>query len=210
VLDSDRSVTANFDFVPQQTLTVTPFIELPSGQFFGDATVSARVFSDPPGIDCYMQSSFIPPGTCSAQFPTFSDVVLHFEALNSSTVTNQLCGTLINSTCSIHMDRPRETLAVPQINFLHVGGVGECSQTANVDVTVTTPTGAFSPNNCDRDGFDREGFYILPVGTPVTLTYTSPDPYEWSGAGDLCVPTTVNPCSFTLDRPVALSIRRVP
>jgi len=216
-LDSNTSVTANFDFIPTQTLTVTPFIELPSGQFFDQVwqpliaspTVSGRVLSDPPGIDCRMQHpGSVPPGTCSAQFSTFSDVTLRFEPNNASTVMLSLCNQAFEVSCSMHMDRPRETFAFPQVNFLTIRGSGECSATG-VLVTVTTPTGTFEPDNCDRDGFESPGFYVMPAGTQVTVRYTSVDQYEWGGAGDLCSPTTLNPCSFTLAVPASLDLRRV-
>ena len=74
-LDEDRTVTANFAPVTEQTLTVNVDSD---GLHFGPQHGMGSVTSTPPGLDCH-----IPPDetgiSCSAPFPTNSEVTLHAQ-----------------------------------------------------------------------------------------------------------------------------------
>ena len=162
------------------------------------------VTSTPPGLDCH-----IPPDetgiSCSAPFPTNSEVTLHAQP---SADTYYFAGwgpgpcasTGTTPDCTLRMDSNQTVSADFGIVALEVNmpscAVGDCGSLRVTDSTGHDSTEAF--DSCSGNCYWRE--FIVPAGTVVTLTVTTGPQGIFDGWGGDCAGTTGNVCVLTVTR----------
>jgi phospholipase C len=163
-------VTANFDIstTPPVQLTVTT-----------TGTGTGTVTSNPSGISC--------PGTCSASFPSGTQVTLTATAASGSTFAGWTGACTGTSTCTLTLtanttvNAEFDTSTVPPVQLtVTTTGSGAGTVTSN-------PSGISCPGTCSAN---------FPSGTQVTLTATAASGSTFAGWTGACTGTST--CTLTL------------
>ena len=169
-MSAATTVTANFD------ISTTPPVQL---AVTTTGTGTGTVTSNPSGISC--------PGTCSASFPSGTQVTLTATAASGSTFAGWTGACTGTSTCTLTLtanttvNAEFDTSTVPPVQLtVTTTGSGAGTVTSN-------PSGISCPGTCSAN---------FPSGTQVTLTATAASGSTFAGWTGACTGTST--CTLTL------------